>query len=73
MRDYLPTDMTVSAVSLFIVAPPSLEIPEGFINYSVLVCFHQAGRSLRMWNTPRENEYEIIREEERLNHNFKYL
>jgi hypothetical protein len=34
-RDSLPTDMLLSAVSVLVVALPSLEIPEGLANYPV--------------------------------------
>jgi hypothetical protein len=35
-RDSLPIDMLLSAVSVMVVAQPSSEVPEGFVNYSVL-------------------------------------
>jgi len=34
-RDPLPIDMLLSAVSVLVVAQPSLEIPEGLMNYPV--------------------------------------
>jgi hypothetical protein len=34
-RDSLPTDMILSAVSVLVIALPSLEVPEGLMNYSV--------------------------------------
>jgi hypothetical protein len=37
LRDSLPNDMLLSAVSVLVVAQPSLEIPEGLMNYPVYV------------------------------------
>jgi hypothetical protein len=34
-RDSLPIDMLLSAVSVLVVAQPSLEVPEGLTNYPV--------------------------------------
>jgi len=36
-RDSLPTDMLLSAVFVLVVAQPSLEIPEGLMNYPVYI------------------------------------
>jgi len=35
-RDSLPIDMLLSAVSVFVVAQPSSELPGGLMNYPVL-------------------------------------
>jgi hypothetical protein len=34
-KDSLPTDLLLSAASVLVVAVPSLEVPEGLMNYSV--------------------------------------
>jgi len=34
-RDSLPIDMLLSAVSVFVVAQPSSDVPEGLMNYPV--------------------------------------
>ena len=36
-RDSLPIDMLLSAVSVFVVAQPSSEVPEGLLNHLVYV------------------------------------
>ena len=38
-RDSLPIDMLLSAVSVLVVARSSSEIPEGFMNNPVYICF----------------------------------
>jgi hypothetical protein len=35
-RDSLPIDMLVTAVSVLVVAQPSLEVPEGLMKYPVI-------------------------------------
>ena len=39
-RDSLPIDMLLPAVSVLVVAQPSLEIPEELMNYPVCVCIY---------------------------------
>jgi len=34
---FLPIDMLLSAVSVLVVAQPSSEVPEGLVNYPVLL------------------------------------
>jgi hypothetical protein len=47
LRDSLPIDMLVSAVSVLNVAQPSSEFPDGLLNYPVL--------RRQITNTPMDN------------------
>jgi hypothetical protein len=53
LRDSLPIDMVVSAVSVLVVAQPNSEIPEGLKNYLYIEanahCIKSCNRVL-MWN-----------------------
>jgi len=40
LRDSLPIDMLLSAVSFLVVAQLSSEVPEGLMNNPVLECYH---------------------------------